>query len=291
MSIFGRGIAVGLAALAALPAAAAARATVVPSSTDRSVTVPPRGARSLTLTCPRTAVALHAAAVRLPGGVRVADSVPGKDARRWTIRFASVARGARKARATLRCVRLRLPSGVSGVTVGVSTGSRPHVRVAARSSEEVTLRCPPGYVPTGQGVGAGTRGVSLTAAVPDDRGWVFRIDNRGESAAHASARIRCLERVVSGRRAGKRTALAFGLKRVAFQVPIAGGGRSSFKGSCARGRFSVATGFQVGGPGRTTLLRSFPFGARNASWTFANRGVAGTATGYLTCLSRSSRFR
>jgi hypothetical protein len=289
-AIIGGGATVAIVMLAALPAAAAARPTVVPSSVERSTTVAAGGARSLTLTCPADAVALHAAPVRLPRGVRIADSAPGRSVRRWRLRFASVARRARRVRATLRCVRLHVPDGISDVTLRVSTSSRGMLRVPAGSSVEVPLDCAPGFIPAGQGVGAGTRAVSVTAAVPSGNGWVFRIENNGNSAAAASARIRCLQRVVRGRRKGGTTRLRFDVKHVTFSVPIRSGRSRSFTGSCAPDRFSLGTGISIDRTADITLLRSFPLGSREGAWFLRNRGPAEPVSGHLLCLSRSSRF-
>ena len=289
-AIIGGGATVAIVIIAALPAAAVARPPVVPSSAERSATVPAGGARSLTLTCPEDAVALHAAPVRLPRGVRIADSAPARNVRRWTMRFASVASRARRVRATLRCVRLHVPAGISDVTLRVSTSSRGMLRVPAGSSVEVPLQCAPGFVPAGQGVGAGTRAVSVSAAVPSRNGWVFRIENNGNSAAGASARIRCLQRVVRGRRKGAITRLRFDVKRVTFSVPIRSGKSRSFTGSCAPDRFSLSTGISIDRTADITLLRSFPFGRREGSWFLRNRGAAEPVSGYLLCLSRASRF-
>ena len=276
--------------LAALPAGAAAQATVAPSSVSDSARVPAGGARSLTLACPSTAVALHAAPVRLPNGVRVAGSAPGENPRRWSFRFASAARSTRKVTAMLRCVRLRLPSGVSNVTVGVSTTSRSGLQLPAASSVEVALRCASGHIPAGQGVGASTRAVSLAAAVPMRRGWLFRIENHGDAPARASVHIRCLQRVASGRRNGTRTRLAFKVRHATFSVRVRSGIRS-FTGSCGRNRFSLGTGISLDRRDDIALLRSFPSGSRDGSWFLRNGGPPERVRGYLLCLARDSLFR
>jgi hypothetical protein len=289
--IVGAGVTAAIAMMAVLPAGAAARATVVPSSVDGSASVPARGARSLTLTCPGTGVALHGAPVRLPSGVRVAASIPGENPRRWTFRFASVRRSARRVTAVLRCVRLRLPGGVFDVSIRESTGSRPNLPIPADSSVRTSLECPSGFIPTGQGVGGSTRAVSVTAAVPDGDGWTFRIENNGDSAASASPRIRCLQRVAAGRRGGARTRLAFRVKRLDYNAPILAGRSISFTGSCPRDRFSLGSGVSIDGDDDIALLTSFPSGAQKGSWFFRNSGVPERANTYLLCLSRSSRFR
>lgn len=289
--IAGGGVTVAIFMLCASPAGAGAKATVLPSTVGGATNVPAGGARSLTLTCPGTAVALHAAPVRLPSGVRVTNSGPSDDVRRWTLRFGSVARASRRVSATLRCVRLDLPNGVTDVTVRVSTDNRPSVRVAAGSTVNLSLRCPSGYIPTGQGVGVSTRAVKLVAAVPNGRGWAFRVENNGGSMARANASIRCLQRVASGRRGGARTRLAFGVKRMAYNGQVRSGKSRSISGTCARGRFSVSTGLSLDPGDDISLLRSYPFDSRDAKWFFSHRGAPEPVTSYLLCLSRSSRFR
>jgi hypothetical protein len=289
--IAGGGVAVAIVMLTALPVAASAAATVVPSSVDRSTMVPARGGKSLTLTCPDRSVALHAAPVSLPSGVRVSDSGPGADVRRWKLRLASVAGASRRVRATLRCVSLNLPSGVSDVTLRVSTNNRPNLHVSADSTVSLSIRCPSGYIATGLGVGMSTRAVKLVAAVPNRSGWVVRVKNNGSSAARARAHVRCLQRVISGLRDGARTALGFGIKRVAYSTPVSAGKSRSVTGSCAPNRFSLGTGISLDSDDDISLLRSFPFGGRQGSWFFRNRGPRERVTSYLLCLSRASRFR
>lgn len=289
--IAGGGVTVAIVMLAALPVAANAAATVVPSAVDGSTMVPAGGAKSLTLSCPDRSAALHAAPVSLPSGVRVSDSGPGVDVRRWTLRLASVAGASRRVSATLRCVRLDLPSGISDVTVRVSSNNWPKVPLSAGSTVNFSIPCPSGYIATGLGVGMSTREVKLVAAVPNSRGWAIRIKNNGSSAARASARVRCLQRVVSGRRNGARTALAFGISRVVYSTPVSSGKSRSVTGSCAPNRFSLGTGISLDSDDDISLLRSFPFGGREGSWFFRNRGPRERVKSYLLCLSRSSRFR
>jgi hypothetical protein len=289
--IAGGGVTVAITIFAVLPAAAAARPTVDPSTVRGAASVPAGGSKSLTLTCPGTAVALHAAPVRMPSGVRVVDSGPGDDAGRWTMRLASVADRARRVSATLRCVTLDLPNGLSDVTVRVSTEGRPRQRVPAGTSVAVGLRCPSGYIPTGQGVGMSTRAVKLVAAVPNGRGWRFRFENNGEAAATANARIRCLQRVVFARRNGSSARLIFGVKRVTYTAPVPSGKSVSIVGSCGSGRFSLGTGLSLDRDDDIALLRSYPFASRGGSSFFRNRGAPEPVESYLLCLSRSSRFR
>jgi hypothetical protein len=282
--IAGAGVAAAIVILCALPAAAGAAPTVVPSSVSGSVKLPAGGARSLKLTCPATAVALHGAVTRLPSGVRIADSRPGDaDARRWTFRFASAARAAREVSATVRCVRLDLPAGVTGVVVRVGNLSRPRLRVKAGSSRRLTLRCQPGYTPVGYGMGVSTRAVELAAAVPGERGWSFRLANGGNSPARVMARIRCLQRVAAGSKHGAGV-------RLAFKVTQSFSSRRgpSFSTDCTRRRFSVATGFWVGDDSGLSLNTTYPRRRSNGRWLF--EGGAQRVRGYLICLSPDSRF-
>jgi hypothetical protein len=281
---------VAIAALAGLPAGAAAENTIVPSSVERSATVPAGGARSLRLACPDTAVALHAAVVRLPGGAGVSDSIPGSSARRWTIRLAGAASGDRKVTAVLRCVRLRLPLGVSGVTLRVASGSRPSLAVAPRDSARAGLTCPQGYAPTGYGFGASSTAVSLAAAVPTRRGWRFRVENGGGSPTTAAVRIRCLQPMVRGRRGGRVVRLRFGLQRLDFRRTVPTGDRESLRGFCARDHISVASGVALD-PSDDILLRTtYPAGGSSARWSFGNTGAPAQIRAYMLCLARFSRF-
>jgi hypothetical protein len=282
--IAGGGVAAAMVVLLALPAGANAAPTVVASSVNGSVTVPAGGARSLKLRCPATSVALHAAVTRLPSGVRIAGSTTGDaQARRWTFRFASAARARRAVSATVRCVRLDLPAGVTGVVVRVGNLSRPGLRVKAGATKKLTLRCQPGYTPTGYGVGVSTRAVELAAVVPGKRGWSFRFANRGDSAAEVTARIRCLQRVAAGSKDGAGVRLTFKVTR-----SFASRRGPSFSSGCARERFSVATGFWAGGDDALSLRTTFPRGESNARWLF--EGGTRRVRGYLVCLSPDSHF-
>ena len=111
-----------------------------------------------------------------------------------------------------------------------------------------------------------------------------------ESVGRAGIRIRCLQRVVAGRRNGAREVLPFRVKRVAYEVPVRSGKNRSVSGSCARGRFSLGTGVSLDRGDDISLIRAFPSGSRGGSWFFRNSGAPEPVTSYLLCLSRSSRF-
>jgi len=283
--------AVAFAALAVLPAGAAARDTVVASSVERSVTVSAGDTRSLRLACPETAVALNAALVEPPRGVIVRDSIPGAQARRWTFRLAAVAGASeREVTGVVRCVRLRLPARVSDVILRVSSEAQPDRVVSAGQSVRIGPRCPRGYVPTGQGIGASSRDVSVAAAIPNARGWNFRIENTGSSDATFTARIRCLQRTVIGSRRNKTVRLRFDVQRTAFRRTVAAGREPGFEGFCAGDHFSLATGISLGQDHDVQLADSYPSGGSSARWSFDQVREAESVRAYMLCVARFSRF-
>ncbi len=265
---------IALAAVAAAPASASAAPLVDPVSASRSVSVPSGASRSTTLTCPGTAVALHGATTDDPAG----HSVPRSDPQRWTFRFSGGAAD-RRVRAVLRCVRLRLPAGVSGVRLRVGTVRLPGLDVASRATRRVSLRCQRGLVPTGWGVAHGgpARGLAVVAAVPTRRGFVFELRNRGGSAVTVTPRIRCLdrtERADDGRRHSFRTRVA------SFRDT-----GSSARHRCRRGEYSLAAGVSLD---NVFLELARPVGARGGRWSFSGGEIARTS---LICLARRTRFR
>jgi hypothetical protein len=269
--------AIALLLLGAFPASAAA--LVDPVSVSRSVTVPSGATRSLSLACPGTAVALHAAASYELGS----DSVPGSHARRWTFRFTSDANDARRVvRAELRCARLRLPVGIEDVRLVVGTVRGPDVAVAARSTTRIALTCKRGHVPTGWGLERGDAGgaIAVAAAAPTRRGFVFKLENTGDAGATATPRIRCLER----------TQRAAGGETHSFETRIASfrdrGGTA--RHACRRGEYSVAAGVSLDPAADVLLTGATPTGERGAHWSFSETAPVTTT---LVCLARGTRFR
>lgn len=283
--------AVAMAALAVLPAGAAARSTIVASSVERSAAVPAGGTTSLRLACPKRAVALNAALVRRPRGVVVRDSIPGAEARRWTFRLSADAGASdREVTAIVRCVQLRLPARVSDVILRVSSETQPDRLVSPGGSVRVEPRCPRGYVATGQGIGAGSRAISVGAAVPSAGGWDFRIENTGDTASTFTARIRCLQRTVTGSRKGRTVRLRFDVQRTSFRRTVPAGRDPGFEGFCARDRFSVATGISLGRDHDVVLENTYPVAGSAGQWDLGNARAAESVRAHMLCVARFSRF-
>jgi len=268
--------AIGLLMLGALPGTALAAPVVEPLSVSRSVLVPAGQARSATLSCPDTAVALHGAASSEPGG----DSIPGSHPQRWMFRFAP--QGAdRRVRAVLRCVRLRLPDEVGVVSLVVGTVRRPDLAVAAGATRRVAIRCRRGQVPTGWGLERGDAGGSIAVAGVrrTRRGFVFELSNTGPTAATATPRIRCLGRSQDG---GSGLVHTFRLRSASFDDS----GRAA-RHSCRRGEYSVSAGISLDPGSNAFLTAAIPSGPRGARWRLS---AAAPATTQLVCLSRRTRF-
>jgi hypothetical protein len=280
-----------VALVLALPAAGHA-AIVTPTAVSAETTVPAGGTRVLTLSCPAPSVALSAAVTRLGRAARLRRSTPGTNAADWRLRFAAGRGASRRVEAELRCVRLRLPSGVSGAGLEIRTRSADGVRIAPGESEALDLGCGAGYAATGYGIDRGRRGdVRVAAAVPRARGWRFELENVGSAAARAGVSVRCLKREVDARREGERVELHFDVVRRRFEDVVVQRGRVSFIHSCRRGQWSVATGSEVDPLDAIALVRSAAAGARSASWTFARARSGDDVTNHLVCLGRGSRFR
>jgi hypothetical protein len=290
------------AAAAILPAAGAqAQGAVEPHSITRTATVTAGESRSLTLSCPRGAVALNASVTSLGAGVAVRDSLPGNDARRWTLRLVAL-EGARRRRVTaeLRCVSLKLSNGVTAVQLRTFTERRPELRVPGLSTRRFELRCGRGHIPTGYGLDRGRQGtaeglpsgeVRIAGAVPTRRGWVFRLENTGGARATAGLSIRCLKRTAVGRRPGGdlRHRFSIGLRR--FRHAVASGGEREVSNSCGDSAFSVATGVALDADDDIMLSGSSPDGPGGGSWTFKQGSGSERVTTYLICLSRETRFQ
>jgi hypothetical protein len=269
---------IGIALLGAIPSTAAAAPVVDPISVSRSATVPAGATRSLTLTCPGSAVALHAAATSRLAPIA---SVPGTNPRRWTFRFASEA--PRRASAVLRCVRLRLPVDVERVRLNVGTVRLPDLTVRAGSTIRRAMSCQPGQLPTGWGLAGEAPGVAVAAAIPRRRGWVLRVENTGATEATATMQIRCLQR---RQRASSGQEHRFATRLTSFTDRLRGGRLSH---SCRPSEFSVATGASVDAADDVLLTRTFPSGGRAGSWVFRAPGGSQVRTS-LVCLARDTGF-
>jgi hypothetical protein len=294
-------IAIATAAALAPAAAAHAQGAVNPDSITRSTTVPAGDSRSLTLRCQKGSVALNAAVTSLGAGVAVRDSIPGSDARRWTIRLVALeGAGRRDVSAELRCVSLRLSNGVRAVALRTFTERRPSLRVPAMSTRRFELRCGRGHLPTGYGLDRGRQGsaeglpsgeVRLAAAVPTRRGWVFRLENTGGADARAGVAIRCLKRSAVGRRRGAADLVhRFSIARPRFRDTVDSGGEREVSNRCGSSAFSVATGVELDATDDITLSGTHPDGSRGGVWTFNQGSGSQAVSTYLVCLDLETRF-
>jgi hypothetical protein len=270
--------AIGILALAAVPSSAAAAPVVEPVSVSRFVTVEAGETRTVALTCPGTAVALHGAASSEPR----TDSIPSSNPQRWTFRFANDSNGPRRAGGVLRCVRLHVPADIGDVALVVGTVRRPDVFVVAGASREVTLTCERGMVPTGWGVERGDVGrtIAVAAASPTRRGFAFVLENTGDVGASATPRIRCLDR--RERATGGKTH-SFATRVATFEDD-----GTVARHSCRRREYSVSAGVSLDPAGDLVLERATPRGERGGRWRFSGDGSATTS---LICLARGTRFR
>jgi hypothetical protein len=275
-------------ALLAGPASALAADVVVPSSVADSTTVPADGSRTLTLRCPARAVALNAAVTNRDPGVTVRRSIPGSKPGTWSFRLKGEGGGG-GARAVVRCVRLQLPVGVSGVSLDVST-RRPPVVVPAGGTITARLRCGSAWVGTGYGFDPGTRGdARLVSVVPRAHGWDLIIHNDGAAAATARVSARCLRQTVTS--TGGR--LRFGVARLLFSSLVGRmpGTAGTFTESCGARQFSLATGYVVDSVDGVQLRLTHPEGRRAGRFRFRGAENDDVVTTYLVCLGRRTQFR
>jgi hypothetical protein len=264
---------------------------VRPSYDGESVSIPPGAARVLTMRCPTGAVALNAAVSRRGSGVTVRRSTPGIDAGSWSFRASNGASGRRRLSAILRCVRLEVPAGVSGVQLTVSTRMPPSVSIPAGGTADTEVPCPRGWVPTGYGVHAGADAgdVNVARAVPSARSWSFTLENTGAAAADASVRVRCLRQRVGGRRGGAPTSLRFRFSRPQFEntgIPTGDG----FTHRCGRRRFSLSAGISYDPQSDIVIDETFAASERFGVWLFRRSETAETIRSSIVCLRRGSRF-
>jgi hypothetical protein len=269
-------VAIGLVMLGVLPGSALAAPVVEPLSVSRTVAIPADAARSVILTCPGTAVALHAAA----SSERGSDSIPGSNPKRWTFRFTPDG-APRRVRTVLRCVQLRVPAEAGGVRLVVGTTFRPDVAVAAGSGRSVALTCRRGQAPTGWGLERGDGGgsIALAGVARTPRGFRFQLDNTGGAVATATPRIRCLERT---QRADAGLTHSFRLRTASFEDS----GRTA-RHSCRTGEYSISAGIRIEDADDVFLTGAMPTRARGARWRLSE---AAAATTELVCLARGTRF-
>jgi len=266
-------------AAAALPAHASAK-LIRAISVSASTNVPAHETRDVFLKCPARAVALNAAAT---SALDATDSVPRFTARGWTLAF-SAGNASRTASAVLRCVRMQLPQGVSGVGLAVETRIEPVPEVAPQNTQKLSIKCSHGFVPTGWGLdrSGDDNGLAIAAALPTKHGWSFNVENTGNVGAAGTLYTRCLERK-------QRAATG---QHHAFKTRVA---KSSVSGasatrSCRASEFSVATGLSLPAQDDIFLTGTGPVGAHAGQWRFAKASGAGAVRTSLVCLSTATRF-
>ena len=269
-----RSIACAAVLLVALPAAAGAK-VVEPVWVTKQVDVAAGQTESVTLKCPARAVALNGTAAH------ASSSIPGADARRWTFRFE------RSGSAVLRCVRLRLPHNVNGISIIVGTTFEPVFEVPAGFTQTIDVKCPTGEVPTGWGLErSGTaNGLSIAAAVPTAKGWSFAVENTGTTGAAGSLSARCLERK---QRAGSGQRHTFATRVASFTEQI--DDHATARRSCRSNEYSVATGVSLPAADDIVLIGTGLTGQRGAEWTFSRSGAATSVQTSLICLARTTGF-
>jgi hypothetical protein len=271
-----------------LPALAHADHVVKPVSVRESIIVPEGGARTLTLECPGTSVAVNGAVSRQGSGVDLRSSTPSREAGDWRFRFAATTGVGPRARAVLRCVGLSLPDGVSGTRLRISTQRRTGVELDPGESKAVRLGCGRAWSGTGYGLDRGASGdVRLAAAVPTAHGWIFRLENIGSEGAVGGVSARCLRTVVEADSGGT---LRFRAARRVFLATSESGGRERFVHSCRRSEFSLATGSSVSPADDIALIRSHPTTSIGGRWTFGDANAGEHVLMQLVCLSRRSHF-
>jgi hypothetical protein len=267
---------------AALPAAAEAK-VVEPVWVTGRTAVPAGQTASLTLKCPARAVALNATAT---SALAASSSTPAANARRWTFRFTAGA-SPRAGSALLRCVRLRLPHNVSGISLRVGTVFEPVFEVPPGFTQQIDVRCPTGQVPTGWGLERRSpeNGLAIAGAVPTPKGWSFAVKNTGSTGAAGSVNARCL---VKKQRASTGQHHTFSTRVASFSEQIENRGTTSR--SCRANEYSVATGVSLPAADDIALTETTLVGERGAEWSFSQFSGATAITTSLVCLARTTGF-
>jgi hypothetical protein len=265
---------IGILTAVVFPAPAEAK-VVEPVWVTKRVAASPGQPKSITLKCPARAVALNGAAPN------ATSSTPVADARRWSFRFT------RSGSATLRCVRLRLPQDVGGISLKVGTIFEPVFEVPPGFTQQIDVTCPSGQVPVGWGLDRRTddNGLFIAAAVPIARGWSFAVRNTADIGAAGSLSARCLEkkqRTSTGQRH------AFSTRVASFTERFDGGGTTSH--SCRANEYSVATGVSLPATADVLFTGTDLTGERGARWRFANPGGSTPVRTSLICLARTTGF-
>ena len=282
-----------LAACAAVPAGAQAASVVRTTSVNERTVVPAGDTVTVRLRCPAPSVALSGAVTRQGTGVTVQRSTPGTGASNWSFRLAAAADAQSRAVTTaLRCVRLEVPSGISGARLEVNTRRRTGVAVPAGGSTVIRLRCGPAWTATGYGLDRGARDdLVLSAVVPGPHGWQFRLQNTGSTPATAGVSARCLKTSVRARGGDGSAELTFGVTRPSFAATFAAGeGRRTAFRNCGTSRFTHAAGVTVDPAAAIEFVTGGPTRTRGNRWTFRNVRNGDGFVAHMVCLRTGSGF-
>jgi hypothetical protein len=205
----------------------------------------------------------------------------------WSLELAAAENAARqRLSASVRCLRLSLPVGVTGVRLAASTRFEPDLAVPAGGTQRVALRCGAGYIPTGYGLDTLAGRVGTAAAVPGPRGCSVRLANSSSTETRVTVSIRCTRALIRGRRSGASVSLRLETRRASFTNTAIPG--EALRHSCRAEEFSVATGASVDQASGLEVASTQPAGARGGLWTFTGTGTVET---HLLCLARGSTFR
>ena len=282
-----------LVAVFALPADALAASSIRTSSVTGRLVVSGGSPSTMRLDCEPSAVALNGAVTRRGAGVAILGSSPGRDAGSWTFRAKASGAGSRSVSAVLRCVRLQVPAGLSGVRLHVRTRHRGGIAIAPGATATARLGCGRAWTATGYALGGGGDAVRLPQALPVAHGWRFTLENTGSTPAVVRVSVRCIGTTVTARRAGGGTAaLRFGITRRPFERAFsAGPSRRETTGRCGGTRFSLAAGIQLDPADPFESDIATPSGPNGARWTFRNVSAGDGFRAYMVCLGRGSAFR
>jgi hypothetical protein len=284
--------------LGALLVPAVAAANPAPFSLSRGVAVQPSGT-TLRIDCPRGSTALAGAVTSRSTGVTVHDSFP-TESERWVFRFSSLVGAAdARARAAVRCLRLKPRRGTRHWKLSNTTGSRT-VRIRPLATRRVRVRCLGGYLATGYGIsrtGADPVGplpsgdVRVAAAVPALRHFTFRLENPGGDTVRATASVRCLSRMANAKRNGATVVQRFAVARRAFSNRVRTGARRVVRHRCPSGHYSLAAGLSLRSADDIFSTAAHAAGARGGSWSFNHPAGGPQRVGtYLTCMSLRTGF-
>jgi hypothetical protein len=281
-----------LLALLAVPADALGANTIRTSSVTGNLVVPSGSPSTIRLHCPPTAVALNGAVTRRDAGVAILGSSPGRDAHSWTFRAAASGSGSRSVSAVLRCVRLEVPVGLSGVRLDVRTRISPSIAIAPGDTATERLGCGRAWTATGYALSGGGDAVRLAGAVPGAHDWRFTLENTGSDTARVHVSARCIRTSIAARRArGRAAELRLRVTRRSFERAYqAGPARRASTGSCGGNRFSVAAGIQLDPADPFELITASPAGPGGARWTFQQVSPGDGFRAYMVCLARGSAF-